>query len=240
MTTNSNYINATPIYGGTDTEKLRVAFEYMMRNLYAALPVRVIRVKYGGLAPVGFVDIQPLPKQIDPGGQPMDYPMIANVPYFRLQGGKNAIIIDPQEGDIGVAVFSSRDISGVKRARGEAVVGSYRRMNLSDAIYSGGILNQTPQQYVMFSDSGITVYSPTKITCVAPDIVLEGANSITADTPLFKITGQMVQTGAKGSGAQTQGGITNTGGTISSNGKVLETHVHSGVQTGGGNTGQPV
>lgn len=240
MTTNSNFINATPIFGGTDTEKLRVAFEYMMRNLYAALPVRVIRVKSGGLAPVGFVDIQPLPKQIDPGGQPMDYPMIANAPYFRLQGGKNAIIIDPQEGDIGIAVFSSRDISGVKRARGEAVVGSYRRMNLSDAIYSGGILNQTPQQYILFSDSGIAVYSPTKITCTAPDIVLEGANSITADTPVLNVTGQIVQTGAKGSGAQTSGGITNTGGTISSNGVTLETHVHSGVEAGGSNTGQPV
>lgn len=42
-----------------------------------------------------------------------------------------------------------------------------------------------------------------------------------------------------GGTATITGGIKNTGGQIESNGIVLETHVHGGVQTGGGNTGGP-
>lgn len=237
---NDSYIEAAPIMLPSGPENIRRTFDFLIRNFYAALPVKVLRVRSGGLAPVGFLDCQPLPKQVNAGGRPMDYPELVNVPYFRLQGGSNAIIIDPRPGDNGVAVFASRDITGVKRTRGEAIVGSLRRMDLSDAIYCGGILNGAPTQYILFEDAGIHVFSPTKITCTAPDIVLEGANSITADTPILKITGQMVQTGAKGSGAQTSGGITNTGGTISSNGITLETHVHGKTMPGSGNTGVPV
>lgn len=201
------------------------------------------------------LDCKPLPKQVSIGGKLMDYPDIVNVPYFRLQGGANAVIIDPQAGDIGIAVFASRDISGVKRTRSDAAVGSLRRMDLSDAIYIGGILNATPRQYIHFQEDGITVYSPdkitchapeifvdgdNKITCHAPEILMEGASKITMDTPLVQITGRMQQTGAKGSGATTSGGLTNVGGTITSNGITLETHVHGGVQSGGSNTGEPV
>jgi hypothetical protein len=39
------------------------------------------------------------------------------VPYFRVQGGADAIIIDPKVGDLGIAVFCSRDITGVKRSK---------------------------------------------------------------------------------------------------------------------------
>lgn len=45
--------------------------------------------------------------------------------------------------------------------------------------------------------------------------------------------------GSGGVGATITGGIRNTGGQIESNGIVLETHVHGGVETGGGNTGGP-
>ena len=46
--------------------------------------------------------------------------------------------------------------------------------------------------------------------------------------------------GTGGTGATITGGIRNTGGTLESNGVVLETHRHSGVETGGGTTGTPV
>ena len=45
--------------------------------------------------------------------------------------------------------------------------------------------------------------------------------------------------GSGGVGATITGGIRNTGGQIESNGIVLESHVHGGVETGGGTTGGP-
>ena len=64
------------------------------------------------------------------------------------------------------------------------------------------------------------------------------ASSAHFQCPVF--TGNIANTyGAGGAGATIRGGIQNTGGTISSNGIVLDTHVHGGVRTGSGNTSGP-
>lgn len=207
-------------------------FHRLTADVFTALPVKVIAVNSSGIAPVGTVDLQPLVGIMLASGQEVDHASCFNAPYMRVQGGGNALVVDPQVGDVGIAVFASRDISGVKRTRGRAPCGSLRRFSLSDAMYIGGILNQTPSQYIHMNSDGITVYSPTKVTIVAPEVDM--------DTPLLTVQGQMVMTGSKGSGASTSGGITNTGGTVSSNGIVLDTHVHKGVTSGSSNTGTPV
>lgn len=232
--------NWTPTDESSAYSELVFQVNAVLKQVNTCMPVQVTAVNAGGLGPVGFVNVQVMVTQLTGNNTVLANPLIPNVPYFRLQGGSNAVIIDPQVGDIGIACFCQRDISAVKNARQIAPPGSSRTFSFSDAVYIGGMLNGTPSQYILFDDSGITVYSPTKITCTAPEILMEGATSVTLDTPLVQITGQMVQTGGKGSGAQTSGGITNTGGTISSNGIVLETHVHSGVESGGSNTGTPV
>ncbi len=71
----------------------------------------------GALSPVGFVDVTPLVNQLDGQGNPTPHVTIYNVPYLRLQGGANGIIMDPQKGDIGVCVFASRDISKIKATK---------------------------------------------------------------------------------------------------------------------------
>ncbi|MCM1513237.1 MAG: oxidoreductase [Oxalobacter formigenes] len=223
-----------------DYERSRYEFEEHIRNMYACLPVKVISVNAAGLAPVGFVDIQPTIQQRLANGGSIPYPVIYNAPYFRLQGGANAIIIDPQPGDIGIACFASRDMSGTKRQRGMAAAASLRKWSMSDAIYIGGILNNKPVQFIKFDDDGIMVLSPKKVTVQAPEVLVDAQSQITLDSPLILVTGALQQTGAKGRGAQTSGGLANTGGTISSNGIVLDSHVHSGVQAGGSNTGGPV
>lgn len=212
----------------------------ILRKVNTCAPVKVTAVNASGVAPVGFLDCQVMVSQLTGNDAVVTNPAISNVPYFRLQGGKNAVIIDPQVGDIGIACFCQRDISAVKATRNSSQPGSHRTFSFSDAVYVGGILNGTPSQYIKFDNDGIMVFSPAKITCQAPQIILEGGTGVTIDTPVVKITGQMIQTGAKGSGATTSGGLTNTGGTISSNGVVLETHVHSGVSSGSSNTGKPV
>lgn len=151
----------------------------IMKRVNTCMPVQVTAVKAGGLGPVGFVDVQVMVTQLTGNNTVVANPSISNVPYFRLQGGKNAIVIDPQVGDIGIACFCQRDISSVKSIRAIAPPGSHRMFSFSDAVYFGGILNGTPEQYIKFDDSGIAVYSPTKITCMAPDIEMMADNSIT-------------------------------------------------------------
>ena len=238
--TEKYYGNVQPPDDASAYNELVFQINAIMKRVNTCMPVQVTAVKAGGLGPVGFVDVQVMVTQLTGNNTVVANPSIQNVPYFRVQGGKNAVIIDPQVGDIGVACFCQRDISSVKKVRAVAPPGSHRMFSFSDAVYFGGTLNGTPEQYIKFDGSGISVYSPTKITCTAPEILMEAENSITMDAPLVEITGSIGQTGEKGTGAKFTGGIENTGGTTSSNGIVVETHLHPGVEPGGSNTGTPI
>lgn len=92
--------------------------------------------------------------------------------------------------------------------------------------------------------------------------LVQASDSVTLDTPMTHITGNVQVDGdvhvngdtsidgnlSYGNGLSGTGGsngnviagsLTQTGGQLSSNGIVLDTHTHSGVQLGSGNTGAP-
>ena len=147
----------------------------MIAGVRTALPVRVVSVtNSGSAAPIGRVDIQPLVGQLDGRGKHVDHGTIYNVPYLRIQGGQNAIIIDPAVGDIGIAVFCDRDISGVKRGRRTAPPASSRKHDMSDAIYLHSVLSAAPSQYIAFQNGGIVIKSPNAITIDAPNVAIAG------------------------------------------------------------------
>ncbi len=49
---------------------------------------------------MGFVDLTPLVNLVDGDGNATARPRIDKCPYMRLQGGANAVIMDPAVGDI--------------------------------------------------------------------------------------------------------------------------------------------
>lgn len=209
----------------------------------------------GGLSPVGYVDVTPLVNQLDGQGNPTPHVTIYNVPYFRLQGGANGVIIDPQKGDIGVAVFASRDISQVKTTKKQGNPGSHRQYSFADGMYLGGMLNGAPTQYIQFSAAGIRIHSPTQVKLDAPDVLIQAqtveinaSTSTTVTTPTFTVNGDAVVNGhttmaggiaQTGGGAATFSGSMTVTGDVTAQGTSVHNHVHGGVQTGGGNTGAP-
>lgn len=195
MTKNSSTIEK-PGEGLGDYTALRFLVQQMLSRVNTATLVKVVKVSAGGTGPVGTVDVQPLVNQLDGAGDGKGLSQLHNLPYFRIQGGANAIILDPQPGDIGIAVFCSRDISAVKRTKAAANPGSWATHSMSDGLYLGGVLNGAPSQYVQFAAGGITIHSP-------------GAVAITSAA----LTHNRVNVGA--------------------------THVHGGVETGGGSTSTP-
>lgn len=149
----------------------------------------------GELSPVGFVDVLPLVNQIDGSGNPTPHVTIYNVPYLRIQGGSNAVIIDPEPGDIGIAVFASRDISKIKTTKAQANPGSFRQYDFSDALYLGGVLNGVPVQFVRFSGDGVNIETPNTLTLKGSQIVIDGPVSqsggdVTLDSNL-SVTGDV-------------------------------------------------
>lgn len=102
------------------------------------------------ISPVGTVDVIPMVNLLDGQGNATKHGTVYKLPYFRLQAGKSGIILDPQKGDIGLAVFADRDISVVKRTKKISNPGSYRRFDMADGLYLGGFLNVTLTQYLRF------------------------------------------------------------------------------------------
>lgn len=154
---------ALPSDFDSEQNGLKFAIEQAMLKLQTSLPVRVMAVRNAGLAPVGQVDIQVLVDMVDGQGNTVQHGTISNVPYFRLQGGTNAVIVDPAPGDIGMACFCSRDISAVKSVKDAAPPGSWRSHDFSDALYLGGFLNGTPTSYVQITQSGILVHNSSGV-----------------------------------------------------------------------------
>lgn len=205
----------------TDYAGMTFLVNQIINQLATSTLVKVVKVTNNGdVQPVGTVDVQPLVNQVDGAGSPVAHGVIHNLPYIRVQGGTNAIILDPKVGDLGLAVFCSRDISRAKRTKGQANPDSSRKYDWADGIYVGGLLNGVPQQYVQFNDTGITILSPIRIAFVAPSITFTTIGGGAADV--------------------TMTGNINVIGTLHNNSKdVGSTHTHGGVQPGGGSTSVP-
>jgi hypothetical protein len=195
---------------------IRFIVSQLINKLSTVALVEIVAVRNeGGVEPVGYVDVKPLVNQMTGNRQAVPHGTIYNIPYMRLQGGNNAVIIDPEVGDLGMCGFCSRDISTVKQTKAAGNPGSFRTYDWADGLYLGGFLNGTPTQYVQFSTAGITIKSPIKVTIDAPEIAITAGTKVTIDSPANDI---------KGGGTQIDG-------------KTFLVHHHGGVQSGGSNSG---
>ena len=171
----------TPVQGqqgatsaGSDFNAHAFLVQQILGRVNTATLVQIQAVSNnGGVSPVGTVDVMPLVNQIDGAGNQTPHGTIFGLPYFRLQGGTNAVILDPQVGDIGIAVFADHDVSSVKANKAQANPGSRRRFDMADGLYIGGVLNGTPVQYVQFNTNGISVVTPN-------NVVIQAQGNITA------------------------------------------------------------
>lgn len=205
-----------PSTTATEFNMLAFVFELLLSRISTVKLVKVIScTNSGGVSPVGTVVVRPLVNQMTGAGQGVPHDNLYSVPYLRVQGGTNAVILDPEPGDIGACGFCDRDISLVKVTKDYANPGSPSMMDWADGLYFGGFLNGAPSQYVAFSAAGLALVSPTKISLSAPVVDIEATTSVTVNSPANTIEG---------------------GGT-SIDGKPFLPHAHTGVQSGGSDSG---
>lgn len=179
----TNFNTAPGQRGFTDGTSQYNALEFLVRMLMGAQATAIPLLVKGVNAAAKTVDAQPMVNQVDSQGVATPHGIIYGLPYVRLQGGANAVVLDPAVDDIGVGIFCMRDISSVKSSLGVSNPGSQRRFDMADGIYFGGILGQAPQNYVQFNGSEINIHSTTKVTMDAngTGFVLDG-NSQTITT----------------------------------------------------------
>lgn len=242
----------SPESSGSKFNAISFVINQIMNGRNVATLVQVKSVTNAGeLSAVGFVDVLPLVNQLDGDENAVPHGVVHGLPYYRMQGGANAIILDPQVGDIGMAVFADRDISSVKANKGQANPGSMRRASMSDGMYVGGFLNGTPTQYVQFNEAGIRIHSPTQVKLDAPNVQISAqtveiaaTTSATVTTPIFTVNGNTAlngnisQTAGSSSGIATLVGPVTVTNDLTAAGKSVSTHTHH-ENGGGGNTNPP-
>ncbi|WP_213065900.1 Gp138 family membrane-puncturing spike protein [Acinetobacter stercoris] len=167
--------------------QLAALFRHLTGKMQTITLVEVVAVQNDGINPVGTVSVKPLVSQLDGSDNIIEHGVIGNIPYFRLQGGQNAVVIDPQKGDIALCSFCSRDISAVKRTRKPSPPNSRRQFDWSDGLYLGGYLNGSPTQYIQFNpEGGINIVSTGDINInglkISKDGVLTLSNGVIVDT----------------------------------------------------------
>lgn len=225
----------------SETNSIKFFIRQAMAEASHITIVAVKAVHGGGIAAPPTVDVQPLVAQIDQTGKAQVHDTISGLPTMRIQAGANAIVIDPQVGDIGVAVFADRDISSAVKNQAPANPGSWRRFDWADGIYLYSIGHVVPTQYLQVTDDVINIVAnnnPINITTGGGDCTIDsGGGDVDITTG-----GGDVDVSAGGGDVNVSGGgdINVTGGGDVLAGSIsLLNHHHTGVTTGSGNTGGP-
>lgn len=154
--------------GNGDYNALDFIISQALGRLATSIPVLIKAVDLSAKT----VDAQPMVNMLDGEGKAVPHGTIHGLPIFRLQGGGNAIIINPKVGDKGWACFAHSDISSVKANKAVSNPGSRRKFDWADGFYLGEVwtLNDEPTQFVEIdSDDGITITSTSAVTINAPD-----------------------------------------------------------------------
>lgn len=185
---NQPVLNARPEQTVPGAAQDKYIIESLISNIHTMIPVKIlsITVPTDTLAPIGRCEVQPLVQQIDGSNNTYDLGKIINVPYLRVQGGSNAVVIDPQVGDVGLCGFCERDISIVKRTGELSAPDNRRRYDINSAVYMFTMMSGIPTQYIHFKSSGIDIKSTGNVNInglnILPDGTLVTKDGVVIDT----------------------------------------------------------
>lgn len=212
---------------------LGTALDGFQANLWTAIPGIIVDVQPAAMT----CSVQPSvqSKYTNPRTQVEQWvslPMLINCPLVFPQGGGFALTFPVVAGDEVLVVFASRCIDLWWQDGGVQPQAEVRMHDISDGFALAGV-RSVPRALADWSqtdvelrsddgtaavaispDKRIAVTSPDRITLTAPNIVMNGT---------LALNGSMVATG-----------------NVTGNGTSLHTHIHSGVDTGAGNSGPPV
>lgn len=230
----------------SEYERHRSIVEQLLARVRTAYLAKIVAISGGGIGQAGTCDVQPLVGQLDGAGKVIAHGVIHGVPYLRLAGSTNAVILDPQVGDIGLVAVCDRDTSSARANLAPAAPGSLRKHDLSDSVYVSTVLSSVPQQYVALLPDGIDIVSPTRIRLSAPSIAIQATHDIgmTAGSELTNAAPAIALDGAVSQGEGPNGGAVSMAGPltvqhdVTAEGKSVHGHTHRDSQ--GGTTSPPL
>ncbi len=238
-------------------EATRIFLDGRQVGIWTAIPGIIESVDFDTMT----CEVQPALQAIivDENGEeePTDLPLLVDVPIVFPKAGGFLITFPMAAGDEVLVVFSSRCIDAWWQNGGVQQAMEARMHDLSDGFAIPGPYSQpkfAPVAAVSSTDVQLRTEDGTAFVSIDPTgkVKLTSGSEIDITAPVVNITGTVTVTGAlacgaltcasigtSGSGAATIGGSL-TAASVVAGGTNLHTHTHSGVTTGGGNTGPPV
>ncbi len=213
----------------------------MLQNTDDMLPAKIIAYDRA----TNRAQVQPLIVMVTTDNQQLQRAQIASVPVLQIGGGNFVFSVPLQTGDLGWIKANDRDISLFKKTYEQSPPNTQRKHKFSDAVFIPDsfmrdvVINEEDEGNLVIQTINGSVRIalwPDKVKITAPAIIL--------DTPTTTCTGDLVVEGE----TTLTGDVTAEGnviieqdlnvvGTGEIGGIDFLTHRHTGVQTGGGNTG---
>ena len=248
--------NAAPSVDPANNDSLLGTLrEVLKKHLQATddmLPARVVAFD----RTTNRVQVQLLIMMRATDGQNIPRNQLASIPVFQIGGGNFILNFPLNPGDLGWVKASDRDISLFLQSYSESPVNTLRLHSFQDALFFPDVM----RGFTIDAEDSANVVLQTLDGSVRvalwPDRVKVTAPLVVLDTPLVHATGDMlidgdlgvdgsITGGEDGSGDMLVNGNVHVTGSLTADVQVtaagipLSTHVHGGVQTGGGNTGGP-
>jgi len=225
-------------------------------NMYTAIPCRVVAVQNNLRRQV--VDVQPLIEIYLQDGTTEEHPVILSVPVVLPGSSRSQVSFPVFVGDTVLCIFCQRGIDNFKIGTGQPLSSTdFRRFDKRDAVAIPGLfpfsravnnpdlrtrphntfdmvvshnIGTAGETEIRLKESGdIEINSPTKLSVNVPDVQI---NTTTAEVNASTVEVSVGQT-------HFTGDVT-IDGTLTVDGIVMNTHLHTGVTPGSGTSGGPV
>lgn len=242
-----------PADDGTLLGTLKHVLRKHLQNTDDMLPARVIAFDRAS----GVAQVQPMIQMVTTSGELRSRPQIASVPVMQLGAGGMMLSFSLNPGDLGWIKANDRDISLFLQSYQEAAPNTKRMHSFGDAVFIPDVMTGFTIPGEDEANATLQTLDGTHRLSVAPTYVkmTAGSNFVTVSdtlatiqvgTTVLTITASGISltvggtTMNMGSGGITSNGSWSHTGTLTANGIGLSTHRHSGVQSGGSNSGGPV
>lgn len=219
-------------------ESLRIALESAQANIWTAIPGVVTSVDLTAQTVSVQPSVQGTISSPDGSSQSVNLPLLVDVPIVWPRAGGFALTFPIAANDEVLVVFASRCIDSWWQSGGVGAQAEVRMHDLSDGF---AVLAPTSQPRKLSGVSSTNVQlrddAGTTYVEIAPGgkIKLLGATSIDINAPTVNIAATTLNINGT---TNMTGQVTQTGG-MSIGGVTFGTHKHTGVQTGGGTSGEP-
>jgi len=186
-----NNPNINPANDDSLAGTFRFAFSQLMRNTDGMLPARVLKYE----REENRVQVELMIAMVTTSGAQVSRSQIANIPVINIGGGGYILNFPLAVGDLGFISANDRDISLFLQSFAESPPNTHRVKNFADGVFIPSVLTG----YDVSGEDGNAVLQnldgTVKISLSQTGVNINAAASVTIDSPLTTVTGELVVQG---------------------------------------------